>query len=162
MTITPEKIQEEVKDIVEATTEVSITDQEQFEFFADVLQRIKGKTKELDEKRKDITRPIDSSKKKIMDMFKKPMEVLAKAEILIKTEIAKYAITVPTYEPVNGVSIRHGKKMVSYDIKKLPKEFVQTVVNEAAIQAAINAGVTIPGVEVKSVLTVVSSSKTEE
>ena len=46
--------------------------------------------KELDEKRKEMTKPLDESKKSIMDFFRKPVELLESAEKRIKMAMLTY------------------------------------------------------------------------
>lgn len=48
------------------------------------LQRVKGAQKRLDDLRKSMTRPLDATKKAIMDFFRGPEEKLARAENGIK------------------------------------------------------------------------------
>lgn len=47
------------------------------------LQQVKTKIKELTELRLSLTRPIDESKKRIMEFFSKPLEVLDKVKTAI-------------------------------------------------------------------------------
>jgi glucan-binding YG repeat protein len=47
------------------------------------LLEIKSKIKELDELRKSLTKPLDESKKRIMDFFKKPLDVLENARVAV-------------------------------------------------------------------------------
>ena len=54
------------------------------------LQQIKGNMKALDERRKKITVPLDEAKKSIMDLFRAPMDLLTKAETVIKSAILTY------------------------------------------------------------------------
>lgn len=54
------------------------------------LQQIKGGLKQLEEKRKSITKPLDEAKAAVMDLFRKPVEILQKAETTIKRAILTY------------------------------------------------------------------------
>lgn len=47
------------------------------------LKLVKSKIKELDELRKSLTKPLDESKKRIMEFFNKPVEILQKVESCI-------------------------------------------------------------------------------
>lgn len=54
------------------------------------LKRIKSLAKIIDDKRKAMTRPLDESKKAIMDFFRGPLDALTKAEGLIKGAMLSY------------------------------------------------------------------------
>jgi hypothetical protein len=60
---------------------------EQAGFF---LKTVKEKYKQLDTKRKNITTPLDTAKKAVMDLFRRPLECLEQAEQLIKRSMIKY------------------------------------------------------------------------
>lgn len=57
---------------------------------AEELGQIKAKQKKLDDLRMSMTRPLDEAKKRIMDLFRKPQELLASAETTIKGAIGVY------------------------------------------------------------------------
>lgn len=61
-----------------------------YEMAADELKTIKGQFKALEEKRKAITGPMDTAKKQVMDLFRKPLEALEQAENLIKRTMLAY------------------------------------------------------------------------
>lgn len=63
---------------------------ETFEAAADELKSIKAKYKELDSDRKLITKPMDEAKKRIMDLFRKPLSYLGEAEKLLKRAMIDY------------------------------------------------------------------------
>lgn len=48
------------------------------------LKAVKAKAKELEESRVSMTKPLDTSKKTIMDFFRKPLQFLTDAETSIK------------------------------------------------------------------------------
>ncbi len=54
------------------------------------LKRIKAKSKELNDKRVAITKPLDDAKKAVMDLFRKPVEILSQAELVLKNSIVNY------------------------------------------------------------------------
>lgn len=62
------------------------------------LAAIKTKTKELTEKRLDMTRPLDESKKRIMELFKRPLDALAEAERLLKAQMMSYSARIAEEE----------------------------------------------------------------
>lgn len=64
--------------------EWTINDAEDYDMAADELKAIKSKAKALEDRRKEITKPLDASKKSVMDLFREPLELLAQAESVIK------------------------------------------------------------------------------
>jgi hypothetical protein len=71
-------------------TEVHIVTADDYEDAAATLQRIKGRSKELDDLRRSLTRPIDETKRRIMALFERPMSLLVNAEAAIKRGILGY------------------------------------------------------------------------
>jgi uncharacterized membrane protein YqiK len=67
-----------------------ITTQPDYSGAGDDLKCIKAKTKEIDDLRKSITRPMDDAKAKVMEFFKKPLDFLAKAENSVKSAMLTY------------------------------------------------------------------------
>lgn len=68
-------------EVVDATT---------YELAADELTSIKRKATQLDEQRKSITKPLDDSKKAIMDLFRGPIDLLTRAEGIIKGKMLDF------------------------------------------------------------------------
>lgn len=60
---------------------------DQYSASAETLKAIKAKRSALDEERKKMTRPLDDTKRRIMDFFKAPLDYLDKAEAVIKKAI---------------------------------------------------------------------------
>lgn len=54
------------------------------------LREVKRKAKALEEQRMELTRPLDATKKGIMDLFRAPLDYLTQAEAAIKRAIATY------------------------------------------------------------------------
>lgn len=63
---------------------------EMYEAAANELRDIKGKYDRIEAARLNITRPIDASKKAVMDFFRSPLEKLEKAGKLIKASMLTY------------------------------------------------------------------------
>jgi hypothetical protein len=61
-----------------------------FEMAGEELKTIKQKTKQLEDQRKAITQPMDKAKKEVMDLFRKPLEMLEQAEAVLKRSILAY------------------------------------------------------------------------
>src|SRR5574337_337070 len=51
---------------------------------AEDLKRVKTLAKDLDTQRRDITRPLDLAKSRVMELFRRPTEYLERAERAIK------------------------------------------------------------------------------
>lgn len=62
-----------------------------YEMAGDELKTIKAKAKELEERRKAITTPMDKAKREVMDLFRKPLEILEQAEAAIKRTMLDYS-----------------------------------------------------------------------
>ena len=54
------------------------------------LKETKSRIRTLDEERKKITKPLDDAKKAAMELFKKPTDILLKAEQILKQSILTY------------------------------------------------------------------------
>lgn len=54
------------------------------------LKRIKAKAKDLEAQRVSMTKPLDETKKRILDWFRDPLQYLADAEAAIKRAISAY------------------------------------------------------------------------
>jgi len=62
----------------------SISSNDGYAQAGEILKTIKGRYRDIENKRKDMTLPLDETKKRIMDFFRQPLERLASAERLIK------------------------------------------------------------------------------
>lgn len=84
--LTPEarEVQAEADQALAVATEYRVTTQGEYSAAGEELTRIKAAQKRLDETRKSLTKPLDESKKRIMDFFRAPAEKLADAEKAIK------------------------------------------------------------------------------
>ncbi|MCP4178065.1 MAG: hypothetical protein GY756_09880 [bacterium] len=69
---------------------IEVTDNISHGLASNILKEIKSKIKELDTKRKEMTKPIDESKKRIMAFFSVPMEILTNKERELKQSITTY------------------------------------------------------------------------
>ena len=63
---------------------------EDCEFAADVLTNMRKSCKALEDRRKEITAPMDAAKRSVMDLFKPASEALAKVEKILKPRIAEF------------------------------------------------------------------------
>ena len=90
--ITPEAqaIAHEAETTLGVIQAVRITTAEECQAAVDQTREIKAKAARLEETRKAMTRPLDDAKKAIMDFFRGPAELLAKAETLLKGSITTF------------------------------------------------------------------------
>lgn len=61
-----------------------------YQYGADELQSIKRKANALDAQRREITDPLDQAKKRVMDLYRGPLELLAQAESMLKRKMIGY------------------------------------------------------------------------
>jgi len=69
---------------------LQIANQTQYESVAVILKDVKSRYKELESQRKEITSPLDVAKKAVMDLYRKPLELLESAEKTIKKLMINY------------------------------------------------------------------------
>ena len=81
---------QETEALVQVYENYAIVSTEAYEFSAEDLKKIKTKYKELDDMRKSLTKPLDESKKRIMEFFKAPLTLLGSAETAIKSAMLKW------------------------------------------------------------------------
>ncbi len=86
--IVPVEVQqkaEETESMLRAYDNFQITTAEIYVGAGEDLKIVKAKWKELDTLRKSLTKPLDESKKKIMEFFARPLGFLEKAESIINS-----------------------------------------------------------------------------
>ena len=84
------RAQQEAPAMLKQAEAIVILNQAQYEGANNVLKIVKAKYKDLDAKRKEITKPLDQAKKAVMDLFREPLEILNKAEYSIKLMMIAY------------------------------------------------------------------------
>ena len=90
ITIEAQQKAQEVEALAETYQCYQIITTEAYVASAEDLKIIKLKYKELDDLRKSLTKPLDESKKRIMEFFKKPLDYLSMAESSIKRALLKW------------------------------------------------------------------------
>ncbi len=70
--------------------EITISNQGDYDSASTILKAVKSRYKELDDQRKEITKPIDEAKKSVMNLFKQPLELLEKTESFLKRKMIDY------------------------------------------------------------------------
>ncbi|KKN68340.1 hypothetical protein LCGC14_0452160 [marine sediment metagenome] len=91
------EIQTEVKQQVDEATQfadnatsLTITDQRELDAAANIVKEAKTRFKEIDEKRKSMTAPLDETKRIIMDFFRPVLDQLKTTELRIKSGMADF------------------------------------------------------------------------
>ena len=69
---------------------IHIKSQADYDTAVEFLKQVKGKSKELEIKRKGITTPIDTAKKAVMDLFRPTQDALTDIERSVKKEMIRY------------------------------------------------------------------------
>ncbi len=85
--VVPTEVQIQItksKELSDRYSDYAIVNAQAYQYAAGDLRKIKAKSKELTETRMSLTRPIEESKKKIIALFKKPLDYLIEAEGLVK------------------------------------------------------------------------------
>lgn len=82
--------QQRAEGLLEVAQSYQIDSPEMADAAADDLGDIKAKIKALNDQRLSMTRPLDEAKKRIMDLFARPLETLQQAEGTLKKAIADW------------------------------------------------------------------------
>jgi hypothetical protein len=126
---------------------IVISDQPMYEFAGGELRKIKDASKKLDDERREITRPLDVAKKKIMERYNKPIDFLTRAEAAIKLAMLGWTRKVTAEREAAEAKAREGAR------KEAEKLAAQAAKAEAAgkvekadvlMQAAQAAAVAAP------------------
>lgn len=90
--ITPETqaVMKKSEDLALQLQEFKVTNQDEYNTAGDYLKSVKNATKQLEDLRMSMTRPLDEAKKRIMDLFRKTLDVLTNAENTLKRGILVY------------------------------------------------------------------------
>jgi hypothetical protein len=82
----------EIAKTLGALNALEVSSEGEYREAVDALNAITSKRKTLEEKRLEITRPLDAAKKAIMDFFRAPADVLDKAERVIKGALSAFEV----------------------------------------------------------------------
>ena len=85
------RAQQEAPAMLKQAEAVVILTQEHYEGANDALKAVKNKFKEFEAMRKKGTKPLNEAKQVLMDLFRTPLEILAKAESILKQAMITYA-----------------------------------------------------------------------
>ena len=145
--------------LCDKAAELVISNQAEYETAVDILQRIKGRAKEIDTERKTITTPLDVAKKAVMDLFRKPLDLLEKTEKSLKDAIAVYSTEQERKAEAERVRLQKlAEKEAAEEKKRLDakiaraeasgkSEKVEELIEQKANIIPINVGTVAPNIE---------------
>lgn len=176
------KAREMISGLLPMTTEesiarmeaITITNDEEEEFFGALLREIKSHWHNLEEQRTSITGPMNRALRAVNDLFRPVSKALETEEVILKRKLAAYAdakarayqasvqvvadastpeaaltamaqVAPPTSGP-EGISIRKVWKFEVVDPNLVPREYCSPDADK--ISAALSSGVQIPGVRI--------------
>jgi len=121
----------EVKAWVKNYSNIIISDQEGYQLAADNLKAVKNKAKELEDLRMSMTRPLDDSKKKIIDLFKP-------ADNLLKQVKDRICSAMLTFQQAEDKRLAEERKKLAEQALKEEQEIKAAHAQRA--QEALDAG----------------------
>ncbi len=85
-----EQAQDTAIALLKTSKALEIKTQIDYDSAAEGLKKIKGVAKDIEAKRKEITKPLDQAKKAVMDLFRNPLALLNEAEYIVKNGLLGY------------------------------------------------------------------------
>lgn len=131
------------KDLVISTPEINVYAGQQLTIIKGIQEEIKAHHKSSI----NLAHLAHKEAKKAQDKFLKPLE---EAEVLIKKCLTEYNGEVQA----KGISVRRKVKVIIKDASLIPENLLEVKPNLKAIQAVIDAGGTVPGVESEENVTI--------
>ncbi len=86
----PETIKQEVEKLETIKLNREIKTKEDYHEAEDILKQLKTAYKTIENKRKELTRPLDESKRKIMEFFKPPLKLIKDRQNATEYEMRGY------------------------------------------------------------------------
>lgn len=80
----------EAKTLSQTVKTLTITNNKEHQNSGEFLKKIKSISNTMQDRRKEITAPLDESKKRVMDFFRGPLDELSEAERILKRAILTY------------------------------------------------------------------------
>lgn len=151
----PKQTEEKIKSLealVNETGAIAVTNNAQYTFAGDFLKKIKGAYNEIEDERKKITKPLDDTKKAIMDFFNRPLKVLADAEQKLKygmltfvneEEKKRLAMQAKLQEEARALEAKEKAKLEAKALKKEAKGDTETADALRAQAQAVQAPVPV-------------------
>lgn len=100
-TVVPEDDSKNISQIVamvEVFKGLKVTSRDECDYASSSLINIKSKVKALENRRKEITKPIDEAKKSVMDLFRPATDALKQIESIVKPKIVEFELKVQEQE----------------------------------------------------------------
>lgn len=85
-----QKLVTQAEDDLALAQSFTISSNEAYAQAGEILKTIKGRYRDIESKRREMTVPLDETKKRIMDFFRQPLERLNNAEGLIKGAMLRF------------------------------------------------------------------------
>ncbi len=126
-----EKLTQDAEIVLEVAETYVIDSELMYNEAGEELRRIKAKSKELSEKRVGITKPLDEAKKAVMDLFRRPIEILDQAERVLKNSIVNYQ-----EEQARLARVEQQKREEAQRIEREALEAKAKAAEEAALKEA--------------------------
>lgn len=119
---TVEVLTAEIEPVKQRAAVMIIADADSYRGAANELKAIKSKAKQLDEQRKSLTAPLDDLKKRIMDLFRGPLDMLTQAESSIKRAMITYEDDQERIRREEEARIREEQRKEQERLRKLAEE----------------------------------------
>lgn len=118
----PESLASEIEPVKQRVAIMLIVDADSYRDAASELKAIKAKAKQLEDQRKSLTAPTDELKKRIMDLFRGPLDMLAQAESSIKRSMIAYDQEQERIRREEEARIREAQRKEQERLRKLAEE----------------------------------------
>jgi len=82
---------ENANTVLATANAIEVVDQDSADNAGKFVKECMSAKKKLEDRRKEITKPLDDAKKSIMDLFRGPTDTIEKARNTVKGKITKYA-----------------------------------------------------------------------
>lgn len=115
---------------------IEITNNDQYQRAGEYLKSVKTKSKEIEKIRTSITQPINASLSAINSFFKKPQEILQKAEIKIKKSILDFQEKEERKRKVEEARLAEIARREEEKERKRLEQIAERAVNSGKIEKA--------------------------
>ncbi len=120
---------------------IPITDNDQKDAAAELLREIKSVQKELDERKKEITKPLDAARKALLALFKPKEDELSQAEASLRRNILTYSQAQEAARAKLEAQLRDEHRRQQEEIEAQARELEEAGNNEQAEVMRIVAAV---------------------
>ncbi len=134
-----QRVVEETEIMVKSYDNYIVANQENYNNAGESLKTIKAKFKEVDELRKSLTKPLDDSKKRIMELFGKPLDFLTKAESAVKSAMIKWQQEQERIRLAEEDRLAEIQRKAAAELERKAKEAEAKIANLKTAEARANA-----------------------